>query len=327
MPLLRIGIQIEPNDSFWIQVEEAIYHTVEHLDNIELVPIEVSDPLTTNLLDEQDGLVEEILADDVNALICKDILPFQLPAILNRKLPVIYLAETDFQRHHFASPRGLYETARLVGIYLAKKLEGTGHILCAGGLVEPNADDGSTRLAGFWDALREYPHISCDHIPTAWSYNRAKEQIAEAMQTVAMPIHAIFGLSDTVALAARDVADELHLINDHILIAGINADPLPLAPFPQQKITLTVDTPASEFGRKAIELAYQAAKGEDFPSHFSYEPHLITIENVNTVALQQLIAIADIPSRMVGVNRTQQQNPLGQLLTTAEINRHVRSLL
>jgi len=26
MLLLRIGVQIEPNDSFWIQVEETIYH-------------------------------------------------------------------------------------------------------------------------------------------------------------------------------------------------------------------------------------------------------------------------------------------------------------
>lgn len=327
MPMLRIGIQIEPNDSFWIQVEEAIYRTAEHLNNIELVPLEVSDPLTADLLDEEGGLVEELLAYDINALICKDILPFQLPAILNRKLPIIYLAETDFQHQLFASPRGLYETARLVGTFLAEKLAGKGHILCAGGLVEGNADDGSTRLAGFGEALSGYPNITWDHIPTAWGYYKASEQIREAIRRVGLPIHAIFGLSDTVALAAHDVADELHLIDKHIHIAGINGDPLALAAIAEGKMALTVETPASEFGRKAIELAYQAASGESFSAHFSYEPHLITIDNVNTVALQKLIAIADIPSRMVGVNRRQEQNRLVQLETSAEISRHVGTLL
>src|SRR5688572_132599 len=86
---LRIGVQIEPNDSLWIQIDEALYHCAERLGNIELVPIEVNDPLTTTLLDERGGLDEELMAQEIQALICKDIPPLQLPAILNRMLPVI----------------------------------------------------------------------------------------------------------------------------------------------------------------------------------------------------------------------------------------------
>src|SRR5689334_17808269 len=136
----RIGIQIEPNDSFWVQVQEVLLHSSEPLDDVELVPIEVSDPLTTILLDEQGGLVEDVLAQNLKALICKDILPFQFPSMLTRRLPIVYLAETDFQHPLFASPLGLQETARLVAKYLAEKLHGKGHILCAGGLTEFNAD-------------------------------------------------------------------------------------------------------------------------------------------------------------------------------------------
>src|SRR5215813_11065201 len=122
MTSLRVGVQIEPNDSFWIQVEEALYHSAERLSNIELVPIEANDPLTTHLLDEQGGLVEELLAQDIRALICKDILPVQLPAILSRDLPIVYLAEADLEHPRFTSPYGLYEAARLVGLHLAEKL-------------------------------------------------------------------------------------------------------------------------------------------------------------------------------------------------------------
>ena len=177
MSSIRIGIQIEPNDSFWVQVQEVLLHSADLVDGVELVPIEVSDPLTTILLDEHGGLVEDVLAQNLKALICKDILPNQFPAILSRGLPVIYLAETNFQHPLFASPIGLRETARLVGVHLAEKLHGQGYILCAGGLTEFNADDGSSRLEGFRSALAGYPGISHDHIPTAWNYPVARAQI------------------------------------------------------------------------------------------------------------------------------------------------------
>ncbi|MBX3062254.1 MAG: helix-turn-helix domain-containing protein [Anaerolineae bacterium] len=323
----RIGIQIDLNDSFWVQVEEAIYHALDDLDVIELVPIEVSDPMTSHLLNEQGGLVEELLTYDLQALICKDILPSHFPLLLAHQLPIIYLAETEVEHEGLVSPRGLYDTAQLVGKWLAEKLGGKGNILCVGGLVEPNADDGSSRLAGFCDALKPYPNLVYQHIPSVWSYSKAKEQIGEMMSRLSQPIDAIFGLSDTIAMAARNVAEEMGLLLPQTYVAGINGDPLALAAIAERQMTLTVETPAAEFGRKAIELAYHAACGELLPDHFSYHPRLITADNVNTMALKKLIAIADIPSRMVGVNRRQEHNRLIQLETSIEIGRRVGTLL
>ncbi len=323
----RIGIQIDLNDSFWVQVEEAIYRALDDIDDIELVPIEVSDPITSHLLNEQGGLVEELLTYDLQALICKDILPSHFPLLLAHQLPVIYLAETEFEHHGLVSPRGLYDTAQLVGRWLAEKLDGVGFILCVGGLVEPDADDGSSRLAGFCDSLKPYPHLLYQHIPSAWSYDKAKEQISAAIGNVSQPIDAIFGLSDTIAIAARTAAAEMGQMLPQTYIAGINGDPLALAAIAEKQMTLTAETPAAEFGRKAIELAYRAARGETLPNHFSYQPRLITPDNVNAVALKKLIAIAEIPSRMVGVNRRQEHNRLIQLETSIEIGRRVGTLL
>ncbi|MBX3080496.1 MAG: helix-turn-helix domain-containing protein [Anaerolineae bacterium] len=324
---MRIGVQIEPNDSFWIQIEEALHQNAERLGDVELITIEVSDPLTTGLLDEHGGLDEELLAQDIQALICKDILPSQLPTILSRNIPTIYLAEADFEHPLFTSPCGLYEAARLVGLHLAEKLGGQGHILCVGGLVEPGADDGRTRLAGFYSALDAYPAIVCEHIPTEWRQAKAKKQLIEALQSCTHPIDAVFGLSDTIALVAREVLDEYGLSDQPILIAGINGDPLALAAIAKGKMALTVETPASEFADQALQLARSAAQGVPLPTNYRIEPHLITPNNVNDIALQKLIAIADIPSRLVGVNRRQEQNRLMQLETSAEISRHVGMLL
>lgn len=323
----RIGIQIDLNDSFWVQVEEAIHHALDHLDDVELIPIEVSDPITSHLLNEQGGLVEELLTYDLQALICKDILPIHFPLLLARQLPIIYLAETEVEHPMLVSPRGLYDTAQLVGRWLAEKLGGKGCILCVGGLLESNVDDGSSRLTGFRDSLKPYPQLIYQHIPSAWSYHKAKEQVGAVLNRISQPIDAIFGLSDTIAMAARSVAEEMGRLHSQTYVAGINGDPLALAAIAEKQMSLTVETPAAEFGRKVIELAYQAACGNALPAHFSYEPRLITVDNVNQVALKKLIAIADIPSRMVGVNRRQENNRLIQLETSIEIGRRFGTLL
>ena len=63
------------------------------------------------------------------------------------------------------------------------------------------------------------------------------------------------------------------------------------------------------------------------PAHFSYRPYLVTAENVAQVAAASLGLLAEIPSRLVGVNRQAEQSRMKQLETSAAINRHVGALL
>jgi len=92
-------------------------------------------------------------------------------------------------------------------------------------------------------------------------------------------------------------------------------------------LSATVETSTLEFGSQAVELAYRAARKEVLPDHFSYQPRLVTAENLTAVALQKLLAIADLPTRLVGVNRQLEQNRLTQMETSAAINRRVGGLL
>jgi hypothetical protein len=82
-------------------------------------------------------------------------------------------------------------------------------------------------------------------------------------------------------------------------------------------LSATVETSTLEFGSQAVELAYRAARKEVLPDHFSYQPRLVTAENLTAVALQKLLAIADLPTRLVGVNRQLEQNRLTQMETSA----------
>jgi ABC-type sugar transport system substrate-binding protein len=307
-------------------VREAIYHKAQTL-NLNLVPIEITDRPELLSSEEQASWLEELLAQELDALICWNLPEDLILAILKAGLPAIYSAEVNIQHPLFVSPRGLYEVGRIIGQYFAGRLQGRGRVLCVGGLIESGGENGSTRLAGFRDALQDYAQIMIEHVPTFWRYEQALPQIEAALRTFGAPIDAIFGLSDSLALAARNAGLTLGVLNAQTLIAGINGDPLALAAIAEGSMTATVETSASDFGEQMITLACRAARGESLPDHFSYQPRLVTLENVADIAMQKLIAIADLPNRLVGVNRQQEQNRLIQLETSAAINRRVGALL
>jgi signal transduction histidine kinase/AraC-like DNA-binding protein/ABC-type sugar transport system substrate-binding protein len=329
---LRIGSQIGPYDPFWVQVRESVYQKAQQL-KINLVPIEIFEGPETPSAQEQASLVDELLAEDLGALIC-----WNLPGddfirrLLDLGLPMIYLSEFPIQHPLFVSPRGLDQAARMAGEYFAEKLNGRGRVLCVGGhglMDPPNEQNNNSlnRVIGIQETLKKYPEISFFHIPSVWRYEDALPQIEAGMRQLDQLPDAIFGLSDSLALAARDAGRTLGLVHKHTLIAGINGDPLALVAIADGSMSATVETSALDLGARAVELACQAARREALPDNFDYKMRLITSENVAEAALEKLIAIANIPSHLVGVNLHLERNRLTQLETSTAINRRVGSLL
>ena len=324
---LCIGLIIDRQDPYWVEVQEAVYQKAQQLP-VELVSVNMEDYLWPGSNEGRMALVEELLAQELNALIgwwWPENLAYQ---ILEFGLPIIHLSETDIAHPLSVSPLGLYGVARMMGTYLAEELEGQGNVLVLGGLLQAGMqDDGKSRVAGFQDSLRDYPQIHLKHIPSLWSYEQAYAQVYAAMQQLDRPIDAILGLSDSLALAARDAGRSLDLVDQHTLIVGINGDPLALAAIADGSMTATVDIFPTDLGCQATELAYQAAQGRPLPANFEYKSQLVTARNVAEVAAQKLIALANLPSRLVGVSRQQQQQRLIQLETSLEISHRIGSIL
>ncbi len=322
---LRIGARIGSADPFWVQTREAVLQRAQQL-AIDLVSIDIG--FSSELSAEQEiAFVEDLLAQELNALICSYLPDRLLGRVLEYGIPVIHLTEADRRHPLFVATYGFYDIAQMVARYLAEQLAGRGNILVVGGLLAREGEDGKSRVAGFYDALRDYPTIALEHIPTAWRYDRAYPQIEAAMRQCRRPIDAVFGLSDSVALAARDAGLALGAIDQRTKIVGINGDPLALSAIADGSMLATVETPAAEFGIQAVDLASQAARQQPLPARFGYQPRLVTAKNVSEVAMQKLIAIAELPSRLVGVNREQERQRLIQLETSLEINRRVGSIL
>ncbi|HEU5100956.1 MAG TPA: ATP-binding protein, partial [Roseiflexaceae bacterium] len=322
---LRIGSRIGSADPFWVQVREAVYQKAQQL-AIDLVPIDIAHASRFSH-EEHAELVDELLAQDLDALI-STFLPDDLAyRILDFGLPVIHLTESDVRHPLFVAPLGFFDIAQTIGVYLAEQLQGCGHVLVIGGLLADHGEDGRSRLAGIYQALSAYPEMQITHVPSAWRYERAYDSIVAAMRQLDRPIDAIFGFSDSLALAGRDAGRALGLLSERVLIVGINGDPSALAAIADGSMAATMETSAADFAGQALELACQAARGLPLPDHFGYHPRLVTSANVDAVAMQKLTEIANLPNRLVGVNHQQDQRRLTQLRASLEISRRIGSIL
>lgn len=321
----RIGVHIDAGDPFWVQVREAVVQRAQQ-PIIDVFPIDLDSPHTLTA-DEHLGLIEELLAQEIDALICLDWPENLAYRALDLGIPIIHLTESDLCHPLFVSPIGLYDIARDMSLFLAQQLAGQGRVLVVGGLMYQLGEDGKSRIAGVTDALRNYPGIYMQHVPSLWTYESACEQIRGAAWPPGEHFDALFGFSDSLALAGRDAGRELGLLDSCTLIVGINGDPLALAAIMEGSMTATVQTSATDIAEQAVDLACRAAQKLPLPAHYSFKPTFVTAQNVSAVAAQKLVAIASLPSRLIGDNRQQAIQRLAQLETSLKINRQVGALL
>lgn len=320
----RIGVNILPNDPFWVQLREAVHQRLAQL-AVTLVPYDTD--ISAVGPKSHDRLVEELLSQDLDSLISCNIQSELTYRLLDAGLPIVHLHTRDLDHPLFVSPGDMWDIGCMIGEYIGSRLGGRGNVLMVGGLVD-QTDDGHCRINGFHHAMQEYPDIRVWHIPCLWRYDQAYPHLFEAMQSIGKPIDAIFGLSDSLALAGRDACLKQGLIDSNTLIVGINGDPLALVAIAEGGMTATVDTFVADYGRDIADVAYKAACGEPLPAQAANSKRrLVTAQNVAEVAAQKLHAIAEIPNHLVGVNHQQEQQRLIQLETSLAINRQVGTIL
>jgi signal transduction histidine kinase/AraC-like DNA-binding protein/ABC-type sugar transport system substrate-binding protein len=318
----RIGVQTAPYDPYWVQVQEAIFEQAIAL-GVPLISIELPDQSATLSDEEQDRIIQELIAQDLDAFICINLPNSLIHRILTSNLPAIYLDESEIKHPLFVSSYGLYEAARIIGRFLSQKLQTPSRVLCVGGEGDPS----NSRITGLQNELQAYPHISIEYASSPWIYEPAFAQLQETLSAFSVPFDAVFGLSDSLALAGRDACRLRGLLKSETLIVGVNADPFALAAIDEGSMHATVDIHAANYGHLAVELACLASKHKSLPEHIRYELTLVTRENLDQAARQKLMDIANLPNRLVGVHRQQEQNRMTQLEISTAINKRVGALL
>ncbi len=325
----RIGLRILPSDPFWVQVREAAIQRAQQ-QGLTIVPLAFAiDDLSGEAMVD---LLDDLMAQELDAFIGQR-LPRRLSHyLLSAGLPIVYAEETNLRDPRLTAPRSLYAAAQMAAHYLAESCRGPGRCIMIAG------DDRQlptvvTRISGFHAAMRKQANLTVQTLYAPWRYEeacaalRAQLTAPDAPWDPTEPVAAIFGHSDPLALAAVDVGRELGFVNDRTCVAGINGDPLALAAIVEGRMHATVETAASALGRSLIEYACRGAAGETLPDSFPYQLRLVTHENVAQVSAEKLIAIAELPSRLVDVNRRQEEQRVRQLETSLAINQRVGGIL
>jgi signal transduction histidine kinase/AraC-like DNA-binding protein/ABC-type sugar transport system substrate-binding protein len=353
---MRIGMHTFSGDPFWVQISEAIVHRLGEGAIFVDLP-----PHLNGLSDEELGaLADELLTQELDVLI-SDVLPDALfLRLLSRGLPIICVNEIDLTHPLLVSLGGWYNAGYVAMQYIAERLAGRGRVLCVSGRVGNDTEAAADRLAAVETIAAQHPALHIKYLSVSWSYAEALAALEThlapedarapgahprpADTPPAPPFDAIFGLSDPLALAARDACRKLGLLpvtptpaddadedgpvrHDAIPIVGINGDPLALAAIAEGSFTATVDMPAADFAERVVDLAHRAGRGEPLPPHFELTPRLVTRANLAEVSLRKLIAMASLPTRLVGVDREAEQRRLRQSEINAAIHRQMGGIL
>lgn len=326
---IRVGFQIIPDDPFGVEIGLMIDRQA-HLSGMTLISLDLEPG--ENPTTDYTVVLEGILARQIQALIVIEIPASLIRLLAEHHIPVISLVPQlgcyngSCYHPNVTAPLGMFEIAGMAAHFLLEKLSGQGNILAVGGLCSIG-EDGRTLLEGLRHSFEPHPDINFQHIPAFWRYDLAFPQIVTGLERLNEPFDAIFGLSDTLALAAREAAEQRGLLKPGALVVGSNGDPQALTAIVRGRMAATVDVSTTDFVGRAIELAGRAAAGQTVPLHYNHKPVLVTAANVAEAAVQKLMAISDLPNQLIGVNRRQEQEHQSHIEASLAINRQVGAVL
>jgi len=202
---LRIGAAIDPNDSYWVQVREAAYARADQLP-LDLISISLMDDPQALPSEKHEALLEELLALELDALIAWSLPEDLTYRITQSGIPLVLLSETPARHPLLASPSGLYEIAQMGISYLAERLADQSHVLAIDSLERTGWQDSEGMIVKVRQAFKSYPHVVPRYVTIAGRGlpEQIYSEVYRALQQINGSVDAIFGLSDHLALAARD---------------------------------------------------------------------------------------------------------------------------
>ncbi len=325
----RIGLYVPPSEPFWVQVREAIYARSKFYP-IDLIALD-NERLDQVSTPARHRLIEDFFNLKLHTLLFSEYIEELTQYFLDHNTPIVSLIDLNIYNPLCIYPSSLYDGAHMIGHYVAERLEGKGNVILLGGRILGDTSDLSvgdeSRVSGFYDAFQNYPDIQLQHIPTGWSIERYQNTIREALYAYAQPVDALVGLSDPIVLSGRKILRSLGLIDNHTIIAGINGDPLALSEIIAGRMSATIAISTEVLGETGLDIAYQVALGEPRPQVFPYRQQLVTPQNVLQFAAEKFVAIADLPSRLVGTQRMEEHHRLIQFETSLAINQQAGIIL
>jgi ribose transport system substrate-binding protein len=165
---------------------------------------------------------------------------------------------------------------RLVGDFLAKKLNGKGLVFTIEG--KRGSYTGEKRKQGFLEIMGRYPGIKVLDGPPA-DFEREKAfQVSRELFRAHPGVKGVFAFNDLMALGASDAARLCKL--DHIFIVGFDASEYGMKAIKEGRIEATITQDPFNMGKIGVESSLRLIKGENVPPTIYTRTELVTREKM-----------------------------------------------
>lgn len=232
-------------------------------------------------IDQQVSILEDQITKRVAALAVAPTGAAELIPVLDRAhtagIPVV-IFDTDINWASKLSYVGSdnRRAGRIAGEYIVKILGGKGKVAVIRGILGvPVHED---RVAGFRDAIRDAPGIECVAVQPANSERALAMSVMENLLTRYPDLLALFAGNDQMALGAVEAIAARNL-TDKIAVIGIDATREAVRAVEAGRLAGDVAMYPEMLGRRAVEAALKAARGEPLEKRIDVGETLVTKEN------------------------------------------------
>jgi len=165
---------------------------------------------------------------------------------------------------------------RVAGEYIVKLLGGKGKTAVIRGILGVQTHE--DRLAGFREAIGGTPQIECVAVQPANSERALAMSVMENLLTRYPDLLAVFATNDQMALGAAEAVAARNLTGK-VAVVGIDATREAVRAVAAGRLAGDVAMFPEALGRKAVEAALKAARGEPVEKRIDVGETLVTKEN------------------------------------------------
>jgi ribose transport system substrate-binding protein len=246
------------------------------------VQLSVLAPAQEINIDQQVSILEDQILKRVAALAVSPAGVSEIVPVLEKakaaKIPVV-IVDTDVPWPERASFIGIdnRQGGRMAADYVAKTLGGKGKVAVIRGVLGVDTQEG--RLAGFQEAISKIPGIQLVSVQPANSERALGMGVMENILTSHPDLSAVFATNDQMALGAMEAIAARHLTGKVVLV-GFDAGQEALRAIDAGKLNAAVAQYPDRIGRRAIEEAIKAAKGQPTEKRVDIGMTLVTKDNI-----------------------------------------------
>jgi ribose transport system substrate-binding protein len=232
-------------------------------------------------IDQQVSILEDQITKRVAALAVAPTGAAELIPVFDRAhaagIPVV-IFDTDITWPSKLSYVGSdnRRAGRIAGEYIAKILGGKGKVAVIRGILGVRTHE--DRVAGFRDAIRDAPGIECVAVQPANSERALAMSVMENLLTRYPDLLALFAGNDQMALGAVEAIAARNLTGK-IAVIGIDATREAVRAVEAGRLAGDVAMYPEMLGRRAVEAALKAARGEPVEKRIDVGETLVTKEN------------------------------------------------